>query len=217
MKLKIVSVNVGQPREVEWKGGTLTTAIYKEPVVGPVAVGQLNLAGDAQADLSVHGGPTKAVYGYPSEHYAFWREELPDVDLPWGMFGENITTAGLTEDEMQIGDQFRVGTVDLVATEPRMPCSKLSARFDRSDMVKRFLRSERTGFYFAVAREGHFEAGDSVQVLARAEHGVTMADITRLYSTQRDNVPLLRRAIAVEALDESWRGYFRHRLEKLEG
>ena len=161
--------------------------------------------------------PFKAVYAYPSEHYVFWQEELPDMDLPWGTFGENLTTDGLAEDEVQIGDRFRVGTVELVATEPRMPCSKLNARFDRSDMVKRFLRSERTGFYFAVAREGHIEAGDSMEVLARAEHGVTMADVTRLYSSQRDNVPLLRRAIAVEALDESWRGYFRHRLEKLEG
>jgi len=214
--MKIVSVNVGQPRELEWKGDTLTTAIRKEPVVGSVAVSKLNLAGDAQADLSVHGGPSKAVYGYPSEHYAFWREELPDVDLPWGMFGENLTMAGLTEDEVQIGDQFRVGTVDLIATEPRMPCSKLNARFGRSDMVKRFLRSGRTGFYFAVAREGHLETGNAVEVLTRAEHGVTMADVTRLYSTQRDNVPLLRRAIAVEALGESWRGYFRHQLEKLE-
>ena len=138
------------------------------------------------------------------------------MDLPWGTFGENLTTAGWAEDEVQIGDQFRVGTAELVATEPRMPCSKLSARFGRSDMVKRFLRSERTGFYFAVAREGHIETGDTGQVLARAEHGVTMADVTRLYSSQRDNIPLLRRAIAVESLDESWRAYFRHQLEKLE-
>ncbi len=215
--MQLISVNVGLPREVDWKGKTVTTGIFKEPVTGSVAVGKLNLAGDGQADLSVHGGPRKAIYAYPSEHYALWRSELPDMELTWGMFGENFTTLGLAEADVRIGDEFRVGTARVAVTEPRMPCYKLQVRFGRSDILKRLLHSGRTGFYFAVVEEGHVSAGDAIEVLARAEHGVTVADITRLYTSERDNVPLLKRAVGLPVLDASWRGYFQHQLEKLEG
>jgi MOSC domain-containing protein YiiM len=213
--VKLVSVNVGLPREVEWRGRSVTTGIFKSPVEGRVRVRSLNLDGDRQADLSVHGGPTKAVYVYPTEHYEYWRQELPGVDLPPGSFGENLTTEGLRETEVRIGDRFRVGSAVLSVTEPRMPCSKLAVKFERDDMVKRFLASERTGFYFAVVEEGEVAAGDPIEALERANHEVTVSEITRLYARDRKDLEALRQAVQVEALPESWRDYFRHQMEKL--
>ena len=212
-----MSVNVGLPREVEWKGKTHTTAIFKKPVTGSVAVDTLNLEGDGQADLSVHGGPTKAVYAYPAEHYAYWKTEVSDMELPWGVFGENLTTEGLLEDTLSIGDEFSIGTASLRVTEPRMPCYKLAIRFDRAEMVRLFLKSGRSGFYFSVLAEGRIQVGDEITPVSRDPDGVTVADITRLYTTERSNVDLLRRATAVATLSESWRSYFEHRLEKAEG
>jgi MOSC domain-containing protein YiiM len=213
--MKLVSVNVGLPREVEWRGRTVTTGIFKSPVEGRVRVRSLNLDGDRQADLSVHGGPTKAVYVYPGEHYAYWRQELPGVDLPPGSFGENLTTEGLRETEVRIGDRFRVGSAVVSVTEPRMPCSKLGVKFERDDMVRRFLASERSGFYFAVVQEGDVAAGDAIEPLERATHEVTVSEIIRLFARDREDLEALRRVIQVEALPESWRGHFRHQMEKL--
>ena len=215
--MKIISVNVGLPREVAWKGKTVTTGIFKSPVSGRVPVRRHNLEGDRQADLSVHGGPTKAVYVYPVQHYGYWREELPGVELGWGSFGENLTVEGLEEESVSIGDEFRVGTARVVVTEPRMPCFKLGIRFGRADMVKRFLKSQRSGFYFGIVEEGHLEEGDTLELLAKHPDGLTVSEVTRLYSTDRENAELLRKAIAVTVLPESWRGYFQHQLEKVEG
>ncbi len=214
--MKIISVNVGLPRLVLRNGEPVSTGIFKEPVDGRVRVKTLNLDGDRQADLSVHGGPQKAVYLYPSEHYEFWKHELPDMNLPWAMFGENLTTTGLFETEVHIGDRFRVGTAELMVTQPRMPCYKLGIRFGRADIIKRFLVSERTGFYFSVLKEGEIGAGDEVELVERNVSGVTVVDITRLYSSEKENVDLMRRAIATEALPDSWREYFLKRIRNLE-
>ena len=167
--IRLMSINVGLPREVEWRGETVTTAIFKAPVSGPVAVTALNLAGDRQADLSVHGGERKSVYLYPGEHYAYWRRELPDVDLAPGAFGENLTTEGLTEGDVGPGDVLEIGSAVFVVTIPRMPCYKLGVRFDRLDMVKRFWRSRRSGFYLSVARQGTIAAGDSIRLTRGAD------------------------------------------------
>ena len=164
--MKLISVNVGLPREVIWKGKTVTTGIFKEPVKGRVMLRALNLDGDRQADLSVHGGPDKAVYAYPAEHYDYWRRELPGKELPWGMFGENFTTEGLREEDIHVGDRFRIGTAELTVTQPRLPCYKLGVKFQSEDMVKHFLGSGRTGFYFSVFREGEVGAGDRIEVIA---------------------------------------------------
>ena len=207
-----MSVNVGLPREIEWRGKVVRTSIFKAPVPGPVRVALLNVGGDKQSDLSVHGGVDKAVYAYPSEHYPFWREELPGVDLPWGTFGENFTTEGLREEAVHIGDHLRVGSAELVITQPRMPCFKLALRFGRPDMVKRFLHSLRTGFYLAVLREGEVTAADSIELLSRDERGVTVADIVNLYVTDATNQDLLRRVSELPALPAGWRDYFRTRL-----
>jgi MOSC domain-containing protein YiiM len=215
--MKLISVNVGLPRVVMSNGEPVSTGIFKEPVAGRVMLRTLNLDGDRQADLSVHGGPSKAVYVYPSEHYEYWKHELPEMKLPWGMFGENFTSAGLFESELNIGDKFRVGSAVVMVTEPRMPCYKLGIKFGRSDIVKRFLASERTGFYFAVLQESEVGVGDPIELIEGNKHSVQVSDITRLYTREKHNVGLLRRAMEVEALPESWKSYFQHRLEKLIG
>jgi MOSC domain-containing protein YiiM len=212
--MKVLSLNVGLPREVTWQGRLVTTGIFKEPIQGRVMMRTLNLDGDQQADLTVHGGVSKAVYAYPSEHYKYWRTELPGMDLSWGMFGENFTTEGLLEDGVYIGDRFRIGETEVTVTEPRMPCYKLGIKFGRADIIKRFLASRRTGFYFAVMGEGMVGAGDDVELIGREQQEVSVADITRLYAFDKDDVKSLRRAIQVEALPQSWKGYFQHQLEK---
>lgn len=210
--MKVVSVNVGRPRDVVWRGRTVRTSIFKLPVDGRIHVATLNLDGDEQSDLSVHGGVDKAVYVYPSEHYAYWRRELPQMDLPWGAFGENLTSEGLLEDTVRIGDRLRAGSAEFVVTQPRMPCFKLAIRFGRPDIVKRFLASRRTGFYLAVLREGDVGAGDPIELAAAADTSLSVADVVELYAGDADNQELLRRATQAAALPESWRDYFRKRL-----
>ncbi len=212
--MKILSVNVGLPREVSWQGKLVATGIFKKPVSGPVMMGKLNLDGDGQADLTVHGGVSKAIYAYPSEHYDYWQAELPGVDLPWGMFGENFTTEGLLEETAYIGDKFRISETEVMVTEPRMPCYKLGIKFGRADIIKRFLASRRTGFYFAVVRGGMVGAGDAVELIGREQQEISVADITRLYAFEKNDLESLRRAIEVEALPENWKGYFKHQLDK---
>ena len=214
-KMRVISVNVGQPRKLFLNGEIVETGIYKQAVKGPVAVRRLNLDGDRQADLTVHGGVDKAIYAYPVEHYEYWQEQFPEMDLPWGMFGENLSLIGLFEDAVHIGDHFQVGTARLMVTQPRLPCYKLGIKFGREDMIKRFLVSGRTGFYFAVLEEGVVAAGDSISLLHRDEHEVTIADIVSLYREDKYNVELMRRVIAVEALPEEWREYFQERLERV--
>ena len=213
--MKIISLNVGLPRLVLRNDEPVSTGIFKEPVAGRLMLRTLNLDGDRQSDLSVHGGPQKAAYLYPSEHYDFWKYELPDMDLPWGMFGENFTTTGLLETEIHIGDKFRIGTAEVMVTQPRMPCYKLGIRFGRADIIKRFLVSERTGFYLSVLKEGEVGAGDEIEPIERNGAGVKVVEVTRLYSSDKDNADVLRRLITLEELPESWREYLQRRLEKL--
>ncbi len=208
----LVSVNAGLPREVDWRGRRVRSSIWKTPVAGRVRVSRLNVEGDQQSDLSVHGGPDKAVYAYPSEHYEYWRRELPGAELGWAAFGENFTTVGLLEHDVRIGDRLRAGSAEFVVTQPRMPCCKLAVRFGRDDMVKRFLASGRTGFYLAVVAEGEVGAGDAIDFTGRDDHGVTVADIAALYTDDADNQRVLQRAVDLPALPESWRDYLRKRL-----
>ena len=210
--MKLVAISVGGPRKVEWRGKTVRTSIFKDPVAGPVRVQKLNLAGDEQSDLSVHGGVDKAVYAYPSEHYAYWCEQLPEMKLPSGSFGENLTIEGLNEKTLQIGDRLSIGSAEFVVTQPRLPCFKLGVRFGRPDMVKRFQKSGRTGFYLAVLQEGLISAGDSIQVVSVGQPSVSVAEIARLYTADEAEQELLRQASELAALSEDWREYFRNRL-----
>lgn len=208
--MRIVSVNVGLPRPVLWHGREVMTGIFKEPAAGRVAVRMLNLDGDRQADLTVHGGVHKAVYAYPSEHYPFWEEELEREGLPWGTFGENLSTEGWLEEEVFLGDRFRAGTAELVVAQPRMPCFKLALKLGRDDVLQTFLESGRSGFYFAVLREGELGAGDAIERIHEDENRVSIHDTVRLYLDRdgRSDPGLLRRIVRVEALPESWREHF---------
>jgi len=215
--MTLCSVNVGLPRDVSWRGTTVTTSIFKEPVQGRVALRTLNLDGDRQADLSVHGGEHKAVYCYALQHYAYWRRELDDASLPIGAFGENFTIDDFDEQSICIGDRLTVGSAQLVVTQPRLPCHKLALRFQSLDMVKRFLASRRTGFYVAVTQEGDVGAGDKLAMIARDPEAVSIADITRLY-VARDysdaDAALAQRALQVRALPASWKEHLRERVNR---
>jgi MOSC domain-containing protein YiiM len=212
--VKLISLNVGRPRPVVYNGKTINTGIFKQPISGPVLLRSLNLDGDRQADLSVHGGIFKAVYAYPSEHYPFWRQEIPGSDLPWGMFGENFTTAGLSEDELHVGDRLQIGSSIVMVRQPRTPCYKLAAKFQRDDMIERFLLSGRSGFYFSVEQEGSVAAEDAFQLLTRNQDGITISEMNRLFVREKYNQQLLRKAVDTAALPENWREYFAERLNQ---
>jgi len=213
--VKLISLNVARPRLMVYQGTSMSTGIFKKPVSGRIALRTLNLDGDRQADLSVHGGPYKAVYGYPSEHYDYWREKLPGMDLPWGIFGENFTTEGMREEDLHVGDRLRIGSATLMVRQLRMPCYKLAAKFQRDDMIDRFLDSGHSGFYFSVEQEGEVEVGDSFELLSRNHNGITIAEMNRVIVRDRYNRDLLLKAIATPALPEAWREYFLPRLKEL--
>jgi MOSC domain-containing protein YiiM len=215
--MKLVSVNVGLPRLLAWGGATFKTGIFKNPVEGRVMLRTSNLDGDRQADLSVHGGVNKAAYGYPSEHYAAWNAELPDPARTWGAFGENFTTEGLLETDISIGDRYRVGSAVVRVATPRLPCFKLAAKFQRDDMIERFVRSGRSGFYFSVIEEGEVGAGDEFELLGREEPTLTIAEINGLYTAKSPDRETLQRSLHVELLPESWRVRFRARLADMDG
>jgi MOSC domain-containing protein YiiM len=215
--MKIVSLNIGLPREVTWHGQAVTTGIFKEPVAGRVALRKLNFDGDRQADLTVHGGKYKAVYCYPVEHYAYWKKELPGHDLPLAIFGENLTTEGMLEESVHLGDRFSVGTAEVVVTQPRLPCYKLGIRFQSDDMVRRFLASRRSGFYAAVTREGEVGAEDELKGIALDPNHVSIAEIVRLFVTKkytRADAEVIRRATQVAAFPENWKEDFVERLAR---
>jgi MOSC domain-containing protein YiiM len=209
----VLSVNVGLPREVVWRGKPVVTGIWKEPVAGRVPLRRLNLDGDRQADLRVHGGPDKAVYAYPAEYYELWSRERPELDLGPGTFGENLTTEGLLDDDVSVGDRVRVGIAELVVTQPRLPCFKLGIRMGRDEFVTEFLARGLFGFYLAVVREGEVAAGDPIVELARDPRAFRVTELARLYVSGRDDIEGMRRAAGLEVLPESWRDYFRKRLE----
>jgi MOSC domain-containing protein YiiM len=232
MGMKLVSVNVGLPREVTWHGMAASTGIFKQPVEGRIVLRRLNLDGDRQADLSVHGGKDKAVYCYPLEHYEYWKKELPDHEIMLGAFGENFTldfgsddmrgggskNSFPPEDAIHIGDRFSVGSAEVVVTQPRLPCYKLGIRFQMDDMVKRFLASGRSGFYLAVVREGEVGTGDEMQMISKDSNNVPVSEITRLYVAKKysdEDVRVVERALRVAALPESWKEYFRERLQMM--
>jgi len=208
--MRIVSVNVGGPAQVETPTGRVLTSIFKSPVAGRVAVRRHNIEGDRQSDLSVHGGPNKAVYLYPSEHYPFWAAQLPDIDLPPGALGENLTTEGMLEEEVHIGDVFRIGTATVKVSQPRMPCFKLAIRMNRSDMVKRFWSSGRPGIYFSIVEEGEFQAGDRIDLLEGDPRRVSVADVVRVYKRETEDPDLLSRLMEAP-LSGSWKKEIRER------
>jgi MOSC domain-containing protein YiiM len=213
--MKVVSVNVGMPRLLTWQGETFKTGIFKNPVAGRVMLRATNLDGDRQADLSVHGGPNRAAYAYPSEHYPAWRTGLHDPNLTWGAFGENFTIEGLLEANVFVGDRYRVGSAAVRVTTPRVPCFKLAAKFKTNEMIKDFLVSGRSGFYFAVDEEGDVGAGDEIRLLGREETQISIAEVNEIYAAKSPNREILERSLQVTSLPEPWRHRFRARLEEI--
>ncbi|HZV11984.1 MAG TPA: MOSC domain-containing protein [Candidatus Kapabacteria bacterium] len=206
--MKIVSVNIAVPRTVPWKGKQITTGIYKEPVGDKRKVGFLGVEGDVVGDLQVHGGVNKAVYMYAAEHYDFWKGELPDMDMPFGMFGENVTVeGGLFENDVHVGDRFRLGTSEVMAIQPRMPCFKLGIKFGR-DMIKSFNDAERHGIYFKVIKEGEMQTGDTMERIFSDQAKVSILDIVKLLSSEKENKELAKRALNAPALPEKLRESF---------
>lgn len=182
--MNVLSTNIGQPKEVLWQGRPVTTGIYKEPV-NSITVTKFCVEGDTVSDLTVHGGESKAVYGYPSEHYEFWRKEFPKMNMTWGMFGENITTEGLFENELMIGSQYRIGSALLEVTEPRIPCYKLGMKFGTTTMIQRFMKSRKSGFYFTVSREGTIKPGDQITLENTSDSGYSILDVVNNYSRRK--------------------------------
>src|SRR5215470_2380989 len=214
--MRIISVNVSLPRTVSYMGKDLATGIFKKPISGPIMLRHLNLDGDRQADLTVHGGPSKAAYAYPSEHYPFWANQFPGRALPWGSFGENFTTEGMLETEVNIGDRYRIGSATVMVGTPRVPCFKLSAKFQSEDMGAQFLHSGRSGFYFSVVEEGEVGAGDEFQFLGAESPTLTVLETFTLFWTPTPDLDLLKRAITIKALPEGWRERFRLKLTPAE-
>ena len=213
--MKIHSLNVGVPREVPVHGGSVITGIFKQPVEGRVTLRRLNLDGDRQADLTVHGGPYKAVYCYPHEHYEYWKKTLPGRELPTAVFGENFTTEGMLEPDVYIGDKYSVGTAEVTVTQPRQPCYKLNLRFDDEFMVKRFLTSGRSGFYLSVTKPGEVGAGDELRLLSRDPQQISIADFNHLYLAKthsREDAETIARLMKIPALPQDWKDYFREQM-----
>lgn len=202
--MRLISLNVGMPRDVLWQGKMVTTGIFKDPVSHPVVLRSLNFDGDAQADLTVHGGPDKAVYAYSSEHYDGWQSQL-GRGLPPGAFGENLTTEGMTENLIHIGDEFRVGAARLVVTQPRLPCYKLGLRFENTGMIKTFLKAGKPGIYFAVQEEGFVHPGEAIEPLAQDENRITVSEMFHLILDRRPDPAAIRRLLQVNALAAAWR------------
>jgi MOSC domain-containing protein YiiM len=214
--MRLICVSCGLPREVDWHRQRVTTSIYKEPVEGRVGLHKLNLDGDRQSDLTVHGGEYKAVYCYSVSHYEYWQAELPGRALPMGAFGENFTVEGLDE-SIHVGDTFSIGSAEVVVTQPRLPCYKLGIRFGMDDMVKRFLASGRTGFYLAVRREGEVGADDEITLLDREPDSISVSAITRLYIAKHYNaedLQLVDQAVRLKALPDSWKQWLAERAHR---
>jgi MOSC domain-containing protein YiiM len=211
--MNVVSVNVGQPRAVEWKGRTIETGIFKAPVAGPVAVLTDRLAGDEQVDLRVHGGPGKAAYAYDLAHYAFWQAQLPATALTPGIFGENLTTSSLPDHAVCLGDTFAVGTAVLVALQPRLPCVKLGLRFNDEHFVKQFQAARRSGIYFGVRQPGQMQAGDALVLVERAAPGLTIQAITDQFYRPDKQADQLAALLAQPLLPAFFRENFQRMLE----
>ena len=212
--MKLLSVNVSLPREVVLNGRTVMTGIYKQPVGGRVMVRTLKIDGDGQADLQAHGGACKAVYAYGFENYAYWQTELGVDDFGFGQFGENLTTEGIADDEVHIGDVFRIGGALLRVTQSRNPCAKIVAKMGVKDFAKRFIASGRVGFYLGVIEEGEIGAGDDIERVMRDPEGVSITEINRLRNFGHDDLDGLRRALRSDALAPELRQPFEQYLAK---
>lgn len=210
--MKLLSVNVSQPKAISYRGKTVRTGIFKEPVKGRVMLRRLNLDGDRQGDLNVHGGPDKAVYVYTVEHYDFWAHALGRNDFAFGQFGENFTVEGMPEERIHIGDVFCVGSALVEVSQPRVPCYKLGLKMGSTRFIKQFLTSGRVGFYLRVLEEGEVGAGDEIHRVRMGPEQMPIREIVRLAYFDPENVEAAQRAIRIPALSPGWREMFEEKL-----
>lgn len=213
--MQLLSVNVSMPQAMDYRGQTVSTGIFKQPVAGRRMVRKLNIDGDGQADLQAHGGPYKAVYAYPHEHYATWASELGRADFSYGQFGENLTITGILETDICVGDVLRVGGAVLQVTQPRVPCFKLETKMGIPQFQKRFLQSLRSGFYLRVLAEGEIGAGDALAITERDPHQMSVRDVNHLLYMDKQDVDAMRRVIEIDALPPGWKGSFEKLIAKL--
>ena len=206
--MKVLSVHVGSLQEMLRNGKKIQTGIFKQPTEGPIEVKRLGLEGDQQANKKLHGGIYKAICVYPSEHYDLWKEELGKPDLSFGDFGENLTTVGLMEGDICLGDRMRIGSVEMVVTQPREPCITLNARLDTKDLSVRILKSGRSGFYCSVEREGTIEKGGSIEYVSRDENKVSVLDFNRIINGETEIADIIFRASKIDALPPRLKGQF---------
>ena len=212
--MKLLSVNVSLPKEIPYKGKTVTTGIFKESVNSRVMLKSLNLVGDGQADLVGHGGIYKAVYVYSIENFEYWKNELGRNDFTYGQFGENFTVEGMLEDAIFIGDIYRVGDTLVEVTQPRVPCFKLGIKMDMPKFLKLFLASGRVGFYLRVLEEGEVGAGDVFDRVKVNLERLSVREINHLLYFDQGNLPGVRKALRIKALSPGWRGAFEEILAK---
>jgi MOSC domain-containing protein YiiM len=213
-RVKLLSVNVSQPTEIAHGRGTVSTGIFKKPVAGRIMLRALNLDGDGQADLANHGGIHRAAYAYSIENYDYWRRELGRADLGFGQFGENFTVRGMVEDDIHIGDVFRVGDALVEVTQPRPPCFKLGIKMGMARFPKLFLASGRVGFYLRVLDEGEVGAGDVFERVESDPERVTVREMSHLLFFDPENLEGAERALRIRALSPGWRGSFEERLTR---
>jgi MOSC domain-containing protein YiiM len=211
--MQLLSINVGQPEKVKYKGKQVSTSIFKTPVKGPVKVNTLNLEGDRQADLTVHGGVYKAVYLYPTEHLDYWRRQYPEKQFNYGSFGENLSTSGLLETDICIGDQLRIGSAEFSVTSPRFPCFKLGIKMNDSGIIKAFMQANRSGFYLMVLKEGVISPGQGIELIGNDGYHFSIEEFSRLYALDRHNRSLLQKAINAPSLTDDWKEFFTGRLQ----
>jgi ferredoxin-NADP reductase/MOSC domain-containing protein YiiM len=214
MSGRLLSLNVGRPRDVAWRGRTVRTAIWKAPVAGPRIVRRINIDGDDQADRRAHGGEHRAVFVYQIESYRYWERQLARDDFTYGQFGENLTVDGLADDDVCIGDRYRIGAALFEVTQPRVTCYRVGIRMDDPAMPSLLVAHHRPGFYLRVLEEGHVQAGDEIVKVADGPERLTVAQVDALLYLPDKSSALLERALRVPALSEGWRGSFRELLAK---
>lgn len=213
--MRLLSLNVSEPKIVRYKNQDVATGIYKKPVIGPRKVRKLNIDGDRQADLRVHGGVDKAVYAFPSEHYRFYEEKLGREPYPPGQFGENLTTEGLLESSVRIGDRYAIGDALFEVSQPRSPCYKFAIKMETPEALPLCINSSKTGFYIRVLREGTIAAGEAIELEFSDPDAPTVESVHRLYYLDKKNLDGLAHAAACEALTQLWRDEFEQRVRKL--
>lgn len=212
LNLKVVSLNVGKVKEVTYDGKTIRTGIYKKPIQEPLEAKGINIEGDDQGNRKTHGGIDRAIYSYPMEHYSYWKKQYPTKELPFGMFGENLTTEGLLEKDVKVGDIFKIGTTKIMALQPRMPCYRLGYKFDDEKIIDKFLETDYCGIFYRIIKEGKLQVGDEINLIKSDPDSMTIVEIFYLMQ-DKGTKDLIQKALNLEHLPDVLKKRFQKLLE----